>query len=151
MTPAREWWEAVRRSARAIEPTLRELDALADADEECLSWYSAGGGGAAVRSGVSDPTADMALRRSADLDRLIAETQARLDEMEEQVGDALRLLRSVEDAVSARASLALELYYVDLADTWSDVADDIGVSRETLRADRDAALDWCDEHADLLR
>lgn len=150
MTPAGEWWECVRRSARAIEPTLRELDALADADEECLSWYPSGGGSSA-RGGTSDPTADMALRRTHDLDRIIAETQARLDELEETVGDALRLLPMIAACVSARAAEVLELYYVDLADTWSEVADALGVSRETVRADRDAAIAWCDERPDLLQ
>jgi len=146
---AAEFWGFVRSSAAAIEGAHRELVALIDADAECVTWYVSGGG-ASVRSGLSDPTADMAMRRQADLTRQIADKRAQLDELESVVGHALALLPAIVANVSERAALAMELYYIDLADTWSEVAAELCVSRETVRADCRAVLDWMDAKPRLM-
>lgn len=144
-----DWWGFVRSAARAIEPMGRELATLMDADAACVPWYTSGGGGA-VRSGVSDPTADMAMRRDAELSRQIADKRAQLDELESIVGHALALLPEIVSHVSGRAALVMELYYVDVAPTWSDVAAEVGVSRETVRADCHAVMDWMDARPRLM-
>jgi len=40
----------------------------------------------------------------------------------------------------------LELYYVDCADTWSEVSWEMGISRMHLYRIRDAAWSWADAY-----
>lgn len=141
---AREWLALVRMACHDIEGARRALAALEEARETCTSW-SPGGGGSHGLGTHSDPTASEAQRRILSLDAQIDEAEARVDELERLIGDGLRVIAAVRMAVGDGAADAIEVYYVDRAPTWSDVAHELGVTRETVRVWRDRALAWLDE------
>lgn len=144
---AREWFEGVRRSAGALESCQRQLSALLDAQMRVEPWGIAKGGGG--KASHSDPTATAAQSRMEGLESAIADERRKIDTHTEIVGEGLKVLEVVRVVVGERHATALELYYVDCAETWSDVACDMGLSRETVRAMRDAALRWVDAHVKL--
>lgn len=144
MTPgiASSYFAAARRAASAIEPLTRELAALEYARSTYAKWTPGGGGGA--RQVHSDPTASAAQSRIEGLVPAIQDARARLDALTSTVGDALAVIDGVRRAVGERHALVLETYYIDCAQTWSEVASELGLSRETVRALRDAALAYVD-------
>lgn len=142
MSVATDWLERVRVASRMIEELTRDVSALEYARDECVPWQTRGSGASVAAGGLhSDPTQRDALAREG-LKEQIREARRQLDECESLVGDCLRLLSSVSRWVGPDASLALELYYVDRAHTWSEVADEMGMSRRTVCRERDQALAW---------
>lgn len=146
---ARAWLDEVRKSAARIEDIVREIRALEQAHERVEAWVSSGSGGPRPRNATGDPTATQAQRRMAELEPLIAMRRRSLEEHQELVGSALAVLSLVADEVGRRDSLALELYYVDGADTWSEVAQEMHVSLRTAQRCRERAIDWLESHSPL--
>jgi hypothetical protein len=144
------WWlELVRRAAAEIEPLHREVDALEDARDECMPWQASGacGGGAGTHS---DPTATQAMGRIEDLEGRIADARERLRECVILVGACGEVLERMRCEVDESHAEVLELYYVDRASTWSDVAHEMGVSRRAVCRLRDEAYEWVDRSAHVL-
>lgn len=146
---ARAWLESVRYAALRIEPLVREIAAMQDAYEQMLPWQSQGAGSGSART-HSDPTASQALARSEGFEINVERKQARLDVLTQTVGDCGRVLMRLADALTDEHSLALELYYVDCAATWSDVAEELGRSRKWLWQLRDEAYGWIESNVDRL-
>lgn len=143
---ARAWLESVRRAAARVEPTHREIAALVAAREEVCEWRLRGSGGGHGAGAHSDPTAAEAERRICELDDLIADRRARLIVLEDEVGSALAVLARMARSLGRWHADALELYYVDLAPTWSDVACEMGVSRTRLWQLRTEAYAWVESN-----
>lgn len=143
----RMWFNQVRKSASSIEGCRRELSALLDAREYVEPWSTGVGGS---KSLYSDPTASAAQARMDGLERAIDDARAELDAHVELVGKALSVIEGVRSEVGERQADVLELYYIDCAQTWSDVAFELRLSRDTVRLARDAALAWVSEHVMLV-
>lgn len=94
----------------------------------------------------SDPTASQAMGRISELERRILEVQARLDECVQIVGDCGTVLMRMAQELGPRYADAIEIYYIDRADTWSEVAHEMGVTRMSVWRYRDVAYAWIDEH-----
>lgn len=139
---ARAWLETVRAAARRIEPLVREMSALADARDEMLPWQARGAGGGSGAGAHSDPTAQEAERRMVELGRLIEERRQALAACQDHVGACLAVLGRMRVSLGERHATALELYYVDLAPTWSDVAGEMGCGISTIYRMRDKAYGW---------
>lgn len=142
------WWlESVRRAAAEIEPLRREVDALSCARDECLPWQCKGSTLYASMGGThSDPTASEAQARMDGLDEQIGRVRVRYDECVCVVGECLRMLDAMRRELGERYAVVLELYYVDCAATWSEVACEMGMSRVHLYRIRDAAWSWADAY-----
>ena len=141
---ARERCERARACAARVEGLRRSLAALEEAMDEATSWHPGSGGGAP--SGTGDPTYAAALSREGLADE-IARARARLEEAEDEVGGLLRDLEAMRRAGHGREADVLEVYYVDLSGTWSEVAEELGVSLRTVHNRRDVALVWLSRHA----
>lgn len=132
----------VRAASAALEPATRELRALIDARDEVTPWQHGGGG--STRALHSDPTATSAQSRIDGLAPAIAEAEARIAALEATVADGLATIEGVRLALGSLCADVLELYYIDLADTWSEVARELGCPRSTACRARDRALAWYD-------
>lgn len=142
---AREWLETVRECASQLDGLHRELQALKDARRDCLPWQCKGSSMHGSMGGThSDPTATEAQARIDGLDEQIATLTAKVEECESVVGGCLRTLDVMRRCLGKTCADVVELYYVDCADTWSEVAAELGLHRNTVRICRDAALDWLD-------
>lgn len=140
----RAWLDRVRRAAEAIEPLVREMRAMRDAYDQTLSWHTSGG--STTRQTHSDPTASQAMARAQSYDEQMADMGRRLDALTDVVGDGGKVIGAMGDALGEDHSLALELYYIDCADTWSDVADEMGCSRTRVWQMRCESYAWIDAH-----
>jgi hypothetical protein len=95
----------------------------------------------------SDPTASEAQARIEGLDSQIVDVRSKLDERIRLVGECGELLMRMERELGACYADVIEAYYIDCADTWSEVAWDMGKHRDTVRMWRDAAFDWLDANS----
>ena len=139
---ARAWLESVRAASARIEPITREIAALEAAREHVQPWSCSGSGSGGGALAHSDPTAVEAERRMGELDALIGDARARLDEAADAAGECLAALGRMSAALTPAHSGALELYYVDRAPTWSDVAREMDIGRTRLWQLRDEAYPW---------
>lgn len=142
---AQDFFDLARCQARRIEPLVRELDALRCARDEVLSWEPRTHGGGSSRGAYADPTASAAQSRIEGLDARVAAKETELEEAQLVVGHALSAIDRVRHALGSKVADAMELYYVDLADTWSDVAYELGCSLRTVERLRESAFRWVDE------
>ena len=138
----RAWLDRVRHAASAIEPLVREMAAMQDAYDQTLSWHTSGGG--SYRQVYSDPTATQAMARAQSFGVQLADMARRLDALTDMVGEGGKVICAMGDALSEDHSLAFELYYIDCAETWRDVADEIGCSVKTLYRMRERGYAWID-------
>ena len=143
---ARAWLESVRACAAMIESTTRELRALQDAKLDVCPGRPRGHGSGGAAQTHSDPTAREAEARITQLEVAMAETQARLDECQDSVGRCLEVLERMRYDLTPRHAKAIGLYYVDLAPTWSEVADEMGCSRTSLWDIRCDAYEWIERN-----
>lgn len=152
MSVATDWLEQVRSCASKLDGMHRELSALMQARDECLPWQTKGSTLYASMGGShSDPTAADAQSRIDGLDEQISAMRAKVDHAETVVGECLRVLDAMRAQLGGLHADVLELYYIDLADTWSEVADEMGLSARHVRRVRDAALGWIGERiVDML-
>lgn len=144
---AREWLDGVRVAAGRIEPLRRELVGLMDARDEVTTWKPRGRGGS--KRTHSDPTAAQAEQRMGELDALISDVQTRIDANEEVVGEALKIIERMRTYLGRRHGDVVELYYVDCAQTWQEVADELRVSPTTVWRLRVEAYAWVEAHCKL--
>lgn len=145
---ARDWLETVRHAAARIEPLIREIAAMQEAYDSMLPWATTGGGSGGHGT-HSDPTAAQAMARSESYDVLIADKRAKLDALYDIVGDCGRVLMRLGGALGDECSLALELYYIDCAQTWTDVAYEMGLTRKQLWRIREKSYGWIEQHGRL--
>ena len=143
---AREWLELVRAAAGEIEPLKRELSGLMAAHDQCVSWHTSHGGGGPCVGTHSDPTASLAQARMSELDAMVADVKSKLDERINLVGECGELLMRMERELGRRYRDVLEIYYIDLADTWSEVACEMGITYRHVQRLRDVAYEWMDRH-----
>lgn len=142
---ARAWLERVRAASAAIEPLVREMSGYEDARDSMLPWRSTPRGGGSAIGAHSDPTASQAERRMAELEDLIADRRRRLVALQDVVGECGGVLARMAEELGERHAKAMELYYVDVADTWSDVAREMGVSYRHLGRIRNQAYAWIED------
>lgn len=144
---ARDWLEMVRDCAGELDGMHQELLALIDARDACLPWRTKGSPMYGSMGGsCSNPTQTEALSRIVALDDQIATLTTKVDESERVVGDCLAMLDAMWHELGERYAKALEIYYIDCADTWSEVALEMGMSRTHLCRIRDAAWSWADAY-----
>jgi hypothetical protein len=143
---AREWLELVRAASGEIEPLKRELAGLMDAHDECVSWHTSHGGGGPCVGTHSDPTASLAQARISELDAMVADVRAKLDERINLVGECGELLVRMGQELGQRYRDVLEIYYIDRADTWSEVAWEMDVTYRYVQMLRNVAYEWMDRH-----
>ena len=143
---AREWLELVRAAAGEIESLQRELSGLMAAHDQCVSWHTSHGGGGPCVGTHSDPTASLAQARMSELDAMVADVRAKLDERINLVGECGELLMRMERELGRKYRDVIEIYYIDLADTWSEVACEMGITYRHVQRLRDVAYEWMDRH-----
>ena len=144
---ARAWLALVRAAAEAIEPKVREIAALEDARACTLPWQTRSGAGGGAHVGAHcDPTASEAERRMASLDALIAGKRHELDVLTDTVGECGAALDRMRHMLGERHAQAIELYYIDRADTWSEVAGEMGLSYRWVTSLRNEAYAWIEVH-----
>jgi hypothetical protein len=144
---AREWLEHVRECASVIESLHRELSALEDARRDCLPWQCKGSTLYASMGGThSDPTASEAQARIDGLDEQIGRVRVRYDECVRVVGECGEVLDAMRRELGERYAVVLELYYIDCADTWSEVSWEMGITYRHVQRLRDVAYEWIDAH-----
>jgi DNA-directed RNA polymerase sigma subunit (sigma70/sigma32) len=136
----------VRWHARRIEPLTREVPALIEAYRDVLPWATSGNGSGSAQA-HSDPTANQAYARIDKLEELIERKRAQLEVSEGIVGDCLRVLDAMGRELSERHATVIETYYIDQAQTWSEVASDMGIHRDTVRSLRDSAFAWIEANS----
>jgi hypothetical protein len=133
----------VRDCAGLLDRLHQELRALIDARDACLPWQTKGSPMYGSMGGsTSDPTATQAMGRIEDLEGRIATLTTKVDESERVVGDCLAMLDAMRHELGERYAKVLEIYYIDCASTWSEVAHEMGRHRDTIRAWRDEAIEW---------
>lgn len=143
----RAWLDSVRRASAEIEPLVREIRALEDARDEMLGWRTKAGGSGAHSAGAhSDPTATVAEQRMCELDDLILARRGEWKRRVALVGACGEVLDDMGEAIGEKHMQALELYYVDCADTWSEVACEMRISRTRLWQMRIESYAWIDTH-----
>jgi L-rhamnose isomerase len=76
----------------------------------------------------------------------IADTRREYEALADEIAACGELLETVGSEVSKDAADALELWALDLAGTWSEVAEEMGVSRRTVARLRDQAFAWLNHH-----
>ena len=141
----RAWLERVRRAAGRMEPLAREIDALRCARAQMLPWRAGGGGSGGASVGAhSDPTATEAERRMVSLDAEIADAQCRLDALTYVVGECGTVLDEMATRLGEKHARAFEWYYIDRMPTWSEVARELGVTRQRVWQLRVEAYAWID-------
>lgn len=142
---ARRWLDSIRRAAEAIEPLVREISALEDARDKMLGWRTRGSGSGTRGLGAhSDPTATAAEQRMCELDDLIESKRGELQRRIADVGACGEVLEAMAMAIGEKHALAIELYYVDCADTWSEVACEMDVTYRRVCQLRTEAYAWID-------
>ena len=142
----RAWLDSVRRAAAGIEPLVREIRALEDARDEMLGWRTKASGSGHGAGAHSDPTAATAEQRMCELDDLIEGKRGEWERKVAYVGTCGEVLERMGEAIGEKHAFALELYYVDGADTWSDVACEMRISRTRLWQMRIESYAWIDTH-----
>ena len=143
--PRPRWWlESARTAAGQIEQVYREIAYVTAERDEAVRW-GAGGGSSSHGPMPSDPTAREAQRRVEGLEDALRTARETLADLQGVVGRCLAALDAMSRALSSRHAEALELYYVDRAPTWSDVASEMGIGRSTLFRLRDQAYAWLEE------
>ena len=144
---AREWLEHVRECASVIDDLRRELSALEDAKRDCLPWQCKGSTLYASMGGThSDPTASEAQARMDGLDEQIGRVRIRYDECVRVVGECGEVLMRMAASLGDECAEVLEIFYIDCAATWSEVAWEMGMPYSTVIRRRDSAIAWLDEH-----
>ena len=136
----------VREVAATLDGLGAELCALIECDEQCLSHKTKGDACGHGVGTTSDPTARMAEARLSMPER-IASARRAYDNACDEVGEALSVIHRVHGEVSPLAAEALELWAVDRAPTWTDVASELHVSYKTVARARDKAYTWLDSHS----
>ena len=142
----RAWLDSVRRASAEIEPLVREIRALEDARAEILGWRTKASGAGHGAGAHSDPTATAAEQRMCELDDLIEGKRAQWERKVALVGACGEVLEHMGEAIGKKHRQTLELYYVDCADTWSEVACEMGISRTRLWQMRIESYAWIDTH-----
>lgn len=140
----RAWLDSVRHAAAEIEALGREITALQDARDEMLSWRTKASGAGHGAGAHSDPTAAAAEQRMCELDDLILARQGEWERKVAHVGTCGEVLDDMAQSVGEKHSKALELYYIDCADTWSEVACEMGVTYRRVCQLRTEAYAWID-------
>ncbi len=140
----RAWLDSVRRAAAGIEPLVREIRALEDARDEILGWRTKVSGSGHGTGAHSDPTATTVEQRMCELDDLIEGKRGEWERKVAYVGACGEVLDRMAASIGEKHALALELYYVDCADTWSDVACEMDVTYRRVCQLRTEAYAWID-------
>lgn len=145
MTP-HEYLSRARSCARRIEPLMRELSALKAQLEAAQVWRTKGDDVGHAKGLTSDPTERTAEELLEHLPGQIAEVQADLTECKRIVGDCLSVLNDISGALGKEPALALEIYWIDGAETWSEVAEELHTSLLLTCRMRDQAYRWMERH-----
>ena len=140
-TPAVEWLEYVRRCSARIAVLGPEIKGLEHAWKNMLPWQVSGSGGGSANV-HSDPTATSAFARIEGLEKMLAEKTEEFERSSDVVAECGLMLHDMSCVLGARYARVLELYYIDLAETWTDVAYEMGKHRDTIRAWRKEAIAW---------
>jgi DNA-directed RNA polymerase specialized sigma subunit len=140
----RAWLERVRAAAAEIDPLVREIAAMRDAYDDTITWHTSGG--AASKATHSDPTAAQAMARAQSFGEQVADRQRKLDALISMVGECGRWIERMATELSARHRDVIEYYYIDLMPTWSEVADEMGVTYRRVLQLRCESYEWLDNH-----
>ncbi len=127
---AEEFFEWVRSCATKRDSAMAVRRHLYD-KRSSSPLVSSGSGG--------DPMAyiDAAMDREREIDAEIA----RYDAVRQR---AMQVIQAVYQCVPGPAGAILELYYIHMADTWSEVAGELHISNSTLYRVRGQAMAWVD-------
>lgn len=142
---ASEYFNHIRQSSARIADVARTLSALEQCEGDMSTWRTRGSGGGHGVGTTSDPTASMACDRMGLPDH-IADTRREYEALADEIAGCGDVLETVGREVSADSADALELWALDLAGTWSEVADEMGVSRREACRLRDQAFAWLNRH-----
>jgi hypothetical protein len=77
---------------------------------------------------------------------MVADVRAKLDERINLVGECGELLVRMGQELGQRYRDVLEIYYIDRADTWSEVAWEMDVTYRYVQMLRNVAYEWMDRH-----
>lgn len=130
----RELFLSAMEANKRARVVRAELDALREAEVHGATF-----GMAVSRGHYSDPTASNAVAVIRRAERLRNE----LDELDHVINQAASIVRGASQALGDKYARALQLRYLDGL-LWADVAEKLGVSRETARTWTSVAFDWAD-------
>lgn len=142
-----EWLDTVRHVSAEIEPLQREISALEMACQQCVPWKTKSASYGSTHGAYSDPTAtQVQARLSSQLEGKLAATRNQLTLAVKVVGDCGTVLDRMTQDLGPSSARVLELYYVDVAETWSQVAAELDCGRMTVWRAREAGYDWIAAH-----
>lgn len=142
MTEVVEWLESVRKASAAVHPLMDELHALHEARDQCVTWRTTGGVPCGGSGTHSDPTVSMATARMGELDEMIDRVAGRLNLCLDVVGECGAILAEMGEELGRNYRDVLEVYYIDCASTWTEVSEELGISRQWVLHMRKVAYMW---------
>jgi hypothetical protein len=142
---AAAYFNGIRITSARIEEVSRTLSALRQCECDYQSWKTKGAGGGHGGGTTSDPTARMA-EAHIGLPDLIASTQREYEALADEIADCGHVLEVISREVSPTAATALELWAIDRAGTWSEVAEEMQTSRRAVCRARDLAYAWANRY-----
>lgn len=93
--------------------------------------------------GISDPTANRAIRNITVLADKLDALRAEEEELTNLIGDSLVVIQGVRDGLGERYAQLLEARYIDCW-SWDRVDDEYGIGRSTGHYLLGIAFDWID-------
>lgn len=133
MVLARERFERTRDAVGRLD----EVHALIMTG--CDDWHPDSGKG----SGLSDPTANRAIRNVDVLADKLEALKAEEQELTRLIGDSLVIIQAVRDGLGEEYGDVLEARYIDCWQ-WQRVLDEYGVARSLGNYMLGIAFDWID-------
>lgn len=134
------------RMVLARERFERTRDAVGRLDEVhalimtgCDDWHPESGKG----SGLSDPTANRAIRNVDVLAEKLEALRAEEQELTRLIGDSLVIIQAVRDGLGERYGNLLEWRYIDCM-SWSLILEEHGIKRHIGYYAVNIAFDWID-------
>lgn len=105
----------------------------------CDDWHPESGKG----SGLSDPTANRAIRNVDVLAEKLEALRAEEQELTRLIGDSLVIIQAVRDGLGERYGNLLEWRYIDCM-SWSLILEEHGIKRYIGYYAVNVAFDWID-------
>lgn len=141
---ARATFERCRAYALELESLHRELRALQECQEACLSPRRRRAGGRTTAGGNSDPTASAAMELEATTERRIDEVRGMIAEAERYVGMVGAYVEHSREQGYGPWADVMELRFIGCME-WVDVAEACGISVRTAERRAVQFCEWADQ------
>ena len=133
--------ESAREFFRSIPGTVRRMDEARLILDFGLDAFARTGDG--VGGGNQDPTASAAIHLADHEWKARDAAKRTVVECEDVIGTALEVIAAVGVGIGKKYALVLDLHYVDCLSE-KDTAEQLGISRASVKRLICIACDWCD-------